>query len=197
MVKYEGSNDPYTDPKTGVLYNRFEIKDRATLECVEATFAYVRSFELMHTPLRGKFDLAHMKEIHKKLFGDVYEWAGEIRLLDIAKGNSIFAYYTQIESYAPNITQQLAKEHYLRGLDMDKFSIRAGYYMGELNVLHPFREGNGRTLREFMGQLAREAGYYIDWSSLEQQEMIKASVAAYHGNSEHLSALIRQNLNLL
>ncbi|WP_208441801.1 Fic/DOC family protein [Bartonella raoultii] len=197
MAKCERGSDPYSDPKTGVLYNRFGIKDKATLECVEATFAYLRSFEFMHTPLRGKFDLAHMQEIHKKLFGDVYEWAGEIRLLDIAKGNTIFAYYTQIENYAPKITQQLAKEQYLRGLDMDEFSIRAGYYMGELNVLHPFREGNGRSLREFMGQLAREAGYYIDWSSLEQQEMIKASVAAYHGNSEHLSALIRQNLNLL
>ncbi|GAA4664953.1 Fic/DOC family protein [Bartonella pachyuromydis] len=167
------------------------------MECGEATFAYLRSFELMDTPLHGKFDLAHMKEIHKKLFGDVYEWAGKIRLLDITKGNSIFAYYTQIENYAPKITQQLAKERYLRGLDMGEFSIRAGYYMGELNVLHPFREGNGRTLREFMGLLAREASYYIDWSSLEQQEMIKASVAAYHGNFEHLSALIHQNLNLL
>ncbi|WP_273756640.1 Fic family protein [Bartonella sp. MM73XJBT] len=194
MEKYKGGGDPYTDPETGVLYNRLGMKDKATLERVESTFAYVRSLELMQTPLRGKFDLAHMKEIHRKLFGDVYEWAGEIRLLNIAKGNSIFAYYTQIESYASNITRQLVKDHYLRSLDMGEFSIRAGYYMGELNVLHPFREGNGRTLREFMGQLAREAGYYIDWSSLEQQEMIHASVAAYHGNSEYLSALIRRNL---
>ncbi|WP_019220073.1 Fic/DOC family protein [Bartonella florencae] len=196
-MKYEGSGDPYTDPETGVLYNRFGIKDQNTWERVEATFAYLRSFELMLTPLRGRFDLAHMKEIHKKLFGDVYEWAGEIRSLDMSKGNSIFAYYTQIENYAPKITQQLVKEHYLRDLGANEFSLRAGYYMGELNVLHPFREGNGRTLREFMGQLAREAGYFIDWSSLEQQEMIEASVAAYHGNYEHLSTLIRQNLNLL
>ncbi len=109
----------------------------------------------------------------------------------------MFASYHQIESYAPKITQQLAKEHYLRGLDIDEFSQRAGCYMGELNTLHPFREGNGRTLREFIGQLAREAEHHINWKGIEQQEMIKASIAAYFGHSEHLSALIRQNLNRL
>ncbi|QEE12787.1 type II toxin-antitoxin system protein adenylyltransferase VbhT [Bartonella krasnovii] len=194
MEKYKGSGDPYTDPKTGVLYNRFGIKDKATLDRVESTFAYVRSFELMLAAIRGKFDLSYMKEIHRKLFGDIYEWAGEVRLVDIAKGNSMFASYHQIESYAPKITQQLAKEQYLRGLNMDEFSQRAGYYMGEINALHPFREGNGRTLREFMGQLAREAGYHISWKGIEKQEMIEASIAAHFGKSEHLSVLIHKNL---
>lgn len=197
MEKYKGGGDPYTDPKTGVMYNRFEIQDKTALERVESTFAYVRSFELMRAATGGKFDLDHMKEIHRKLFGDVYEWAGEIRSIDIAKGNSMFASYHQIESYTPKITQQLAKEQYLRGLDADEFSQRAGYYMGEINALHPFREGNGRTLREFMGQLAREAGYNINWDGITREEMTKASIAAHFGNSEHLSVLIRQNLNLL
>ncbi|WP_208440030.1 Fic/DOC family protein [Bartonella raoultii] len=197
METYKGRGDPYTDLDTGVLYNRFEIQDKIVLERVESTFAYVRSFELMRAATGGKFDLGYMKEIHRKLFGDIYEWAGEIRLVDIAKGNSMFASYHRIESYAPKIMQQLAKEQYLRGLDMDEFSQRAGYYMGELNALHPFREGNGRTLREFMVQLAREAGYRISWKGITRQEMIEASIAAHFGNSEHLSILIRQNLNLL
>ncbi|EJF82514.1 Fic/DOC family protein [Candidatus Bartonella washoeensis] len=151
----------------------------------------------MHIPIRGEFDLNHMKEIHRKLFGDVYEEAGKTRLVDIAKGNSMFANYNQIESYAPKITQQLAKEHYLRSLDMDEFSQRAGYYMGELNALHPFREGNGRTQREFMVQLAREAGYHINWKGIERQEMTRASIEAHFGNSGYLSSLIRQDRNLL
>nr|WP_283772529.1 Fic family protein [Bartonella sp. G70] len=176
------------------MYNRLGIKDKATLQRVESAIAYVKSFEFVHTPIRGEFDLNHMKEIHKKLFGDIYEWAGKIRSVDIAKGNSMFASYNQIESYAPKITQQLAKERYLRGLDADKFSQRAGYYMGELNALHPFREGNGRTQREFIGQLAREAGHHINWKGIERQEMIKASIAAHFGDSEFLSALIRKNL---
>ncbi|EJF74256.1 Fic/DOC family protein [Bartonella birtlesii] len=194
MEKYKGNGDPYTDPKTGVLYNRFRINDKTTLERVESTFSYLRAFELMHVPVRGKFDLNHMKEIHKKLFGDVYEWAGQIRSVDIAKGNSMFASYNRIEGYAPKITQQLEKELYLHGLDADEFSQRAGYYMGEVNALHPFREGNGRTQREFIGQLACEAGHPINWEGVKQQEMIEASIAAHFGNSELLSVLIRKNI---
>ncbi|EJF82674.1 hypothetical protein MCU_01361 [Bartonella elizabethae Re6043vi] len=197
METYKGSGDPYTDPKTGVMYNRFEIQDKTVLERVESTFAYVRSFELMRAARGGKFDLNHMKDIHKKLFGDVYEWAGEIRSIDITKGGCLFAYHHQIESYTPKITQQLAKEQYLRGLDADEFSQRAGYYMGEINALHPFREGNGRTQREFIGQLAREAGYHINWKGITRQEMIEASIEALYGTSELLSELIRKNLNLL
>ncbi|WP_273724007.1 type II toxin-antitoxin system protein adenylyltransferase VbhT, partial [Bartonella sp. AU18XJBT] len=193
-MKYENTNDPYTDPKTGVMYNRLGIKDKATLRSMESAFAYIRSYELESTPIRGKFDLNHMKDIHKKLFGDVYEWAGEIRSIDITKGGCLFAYHHQIESYAPKITQQLAKEQYLRGLDVDEFSQRAGYYMGEINALHPFREGNGRTQREFIGQLACEAGYNIDWDGITREEMTKASIEALYGTSELLSELIRKNL---
>ncbi|WP_375670664.1 Fic/DOC family protein [Bartonella sp. SD1336NMGDW] len=120
--------------------------------------------------------------------------AGQVRLVDIAKGNSMFASYNQIESYAPKITQKLAKEQYLRGLGAYDFSQRAGYYMGELNALHPFREGNGRTQREFMVQLACEAGYHINWKGIERQEMTRASIEAHFGNSEYLSALIYKNL---
>ncbi|WP_375642733.1 MULTISPECIES: Fic/DOC family protein, partial [unclassified Bartonella] len=194
MEKYKGGVDPYTDAETGVMYNRFGIKDKATLKSVESTLTYARSLELKRTPIRGKFDLNHMKDIHKKLFGDVYEWAGEIRSIDITKGGCLFAYHHQIESYTPKITQQLAKEQYLRGLDADKFSQRAGYYMGEINALHPFREGNGRTQREFIGQLAREAGYNINWDCITREEMTKASIEALYGTSELLSELIRKNL---
>ncbi|WP_375696539.1 Fic family protein, partial [Bartonella sp. AP331QHHD] len=194
MVKYENTNDPYTDPKTGVMYNRLGIKDQATLSSLESAFAYIRSYELDSTPIRGEFDLNHMKDIHKKLFGDVYEWAGKIRSIDITKGGCLFAYHHQIESYAPKITQQLAKEQYLRGLDADEFSRRAGYYMGEINALHPFREGNGRTQREFIGQLAREVGYNINWDGITREEMTKASIEALYGTSELLSELIRKNL---
>ncbi|EIJ6113791.1 Fic family protein [Salmonella enterica] len=193
MAKYE-AKDPYTDPETGVLRNRLGIKDEATLERTEATLAYLRSIELARTPVRGKFDLDHMKEIHKKLFGDVYEWAGQLRTVDISKGDTKFAHYGQLENYAPQIAKQLAREQHLRGLDADQFSRRAGHYMGELNVLHPFREGNGRTLREFVGQLAREAGYNIEWKRIERQEMTRASIEAYHGDSGRLAGLIRANL---
>jgi cell filamentation protein len=115
-------------------------------------------------------------------------------VVDISKGESRFAHYAQIESYAPQISLALAQEKTLQGLSPRKFSERAGHYLGELNVLHPFREGNGRTLREFIGQIARNAGYLIEWDKVDREANIRASVEAYHGDSSGLARLIEDNL---
>lgn len=195
MAKYPvRSSDPYLDEHSGILKNRFGITDQAELDRVEATFGLVRAYELVENPVAGRFDLAHLQAIHKRLFGDVYEWAGEIRTVDISKGQTRFANFQQIESYAPEITRPLQREQLLRGLNIDTFSERAGHYLGELNVLHPFREGNGRATREFVGQLARGAGYAVDWSGIERSEMIQASIEAYEGSSKRLAGLIRASL---
>lgn len=195
MAKYPvRSSDPYLDEHSGILKNRFGITDQAELDRVEATFGLVRAYELVENPVAGRFDLAHLQAIHKRLFGDVYEWAGEIRTVDISKGQTRFANFQQIESYAPEITRPLQREQLLRGLNIDTFSERAGHYLGELNVLHPFREGNGRATREFVGQLARGASYAVDWSSIERSELIQASIEAYEGSSKRLAGLIRASL---
>ncbi|MDH0739907.1 MULTISPECIES: Fic/DOC family protein [Achromobacter] len=195
MAKYPiNAKDPYVDPDTGVLRNRFGISDQSELDRVEATFAAVRSYELAVSPVRGEFNLAHLQQIHQRLFGDVYEWAGKIRTVDISKGTTRFASHEQIASYAPQITRPLSREGHLKGLAPDSFSERAGHYLGELNVLHPFREGNGRSIREFIGQLAHDAGYGIDWQGVERVEMTKASIEAYQGDSQRMACLIRSNL---
>ncbi|WP_447987930.1 Fic/DOC family protein [Achromobacter spanius] len=195
MAKYPiNSKDPYVDPDTGVLRNRFGISDQSELDRVEATFAAVRSYELAVSPVRGEFDLAHLQQIHQRLFGDVYDWAGKIRTVDISKGTTRFASHEQITSYAPQITRPLSREGLLKGLAPDSFSERAGHYLGELNVLHPFREGNGRSIREFIGQLARDAGYGIDWQGVDRGEMTKASIEAYQGDSQRMAHLIRASL---
>jgi cell filamentation protein len=195
MAKYPiNAKDPYVDPDTGVLRNRFGISDQSELERVEATFAAVRSYELAVSPVRGEFDLAHLQQIHQRLFGDVYDWAGKIRTVDISKGTTRFASHEQITSYAPQITRPLSREGLLKGLPPDLFSERAGHYLGELNVLHPFREGNGRSIREFIGQLARDAGYGIDWQGVDRSEMTKASIEAYQGDSQRMAQLIRASL---
>src|SRR5580692_3694198 len=144
MPRYSG-NDPYLDPASGVLRNRLDIADEATLEQTEAAFVATRSYELSQTPLKGGFDLAHLQAIHRYLFGDVYEWAGKLRTTDISKGGNRFAHHAHIEGAAAAIFTQLAKEKHLTGLGPAAFSDRAAYYLGELNALHSFREGNGRT----------------------------------------------------
>jgi len=192
--KYSNSADVYVDPKTGLLKNKLGIADEKTLERAEAAASALRAHELAHNPVAGKFDLTHLKAIHHKLFSDIYQWAGQIRVVDISKGDTRFAHYGYIEAETKKLTDQLNREKNLRGLSAEKFSERAGHYMGELNVIHPFRDGNGRALREYMSQIAKQAGYEIKWEGIDRKDMTKASIDAYHGSSERMVQLIRDNL---
>jgi cell filamentation protein len=124
MPRYSDA-DPYLDPATGVLKNRLGIADAVTLEQAEADVVAIRAYELSQTPLKGNFDLKHLRAIHKYLFRDVYEWAGELRTIDISKGGNSFAHYRYLESAAAGIFEQLTKENNLKGLDPDQFSDRA------------------------------------------------------------------------
>lgn len=154
-------DDHYLDPASGVLRNHLGITDAAQLEQAEAALVAIRSYELLRIPLQGGFDLAHLQAIHRQLFSDLYEWAGQLRTIDISKGNNRFAHHAHIAGAAATLFKQLAEEKNLAGLDAASFSNRAAYYLGELNALHPFREGNGRAQREFASHLAHVNGYYI------------------------------------
>lgn len=194
-MRYSGQDgDPYLDPRTGILRNLLGIEDQATLDRAESSLSFLQAAKLLEQPVSGNFDLAHLQLIHRRLLGDVYDWAGEIRQGEIQKGDTIFARYLMIDSAARRLFGQLADEDHLRGLDQNEFSQRSAFYLGEINVLHPFREGNGRTQREFIGQLAREAGHNIEWTGIQQAEMIQASIDAYNGNSEGLARIIRRGL---
>ena len=193
MPKYSG-NDHYIDPESGVLKNRLGITDQAVLEAAEADFAAERSRELWKTPIQGRFDLAHLQSIHRHLFGDVYEWAGELRTVDISKAGNMFAHHAHLASAAASVLKQLADEGQLTGRAPDAFSSRAAHYLGELNALHPFREGNGRAQREFISELAHQNGYYVAWENVKLDDMLKASIASFKGETAHLAAIIRENL---
>jgi cell filamentation protein len=194
-MKYAGDRgDPYLDKDTGVLRNLLGIKDQAALEKAESSLSFLRTSELREQPVQGNFDLKHLQAIHQRLFGDVYDWAGQLRHVEIQKGQTDFARHMVIESAAGQLFSQLATEQQLRGLDADQFSRRAGYYFGEINVLHPFREGNGRTQREFIAQLAQSSGHPIDWSGISQADMVRACIVAYNGDSADLARLLRSAL---
>ena len=157
-----------------------------------------RSFQLAGNPIKGCFDLDHLKAIHKHLFCDVYEWAGELRNIDLSKENSYFANYTHIVSASRPVFEKLVEEDYLKGLDAAAFSTRAAYYLGEINALHPFREGNGRAQREFINHLAFRNGYFIEWKNISQEQMIQASIESFHqADNTKFTAFIRDNLREL
>ncbi|WP_199701744.1 Fic/DOC family protein [Jiangella rhizosphaerae] len=133
--------------------------------------------------------MAHLQRFHREIFGDLYLWAGEIRTVGIAKTDP-FCLPRYIESYAAGVFGSMAAENHLRGLPRAKFVDRLAHYFAEVNAIHPFREGNGRTQRAFFHQLCRDVGHPIDWSGLRAAENEHASIAALRGDDEPLRRLL-------
>jgi len=181
--------DPYADPATGVLRNRLELSTAAELEAAEREITHAALILLRETPVRPAYDLAHLCEVHRRIFGDIYGWAGQVRTVAIAKG-SMFCLPQYIEPSAAEIFRQLRNENFLRGLERDTFIDRLTYYLGEVNAVHPFREGNGRTQRAFFEQLADDAGFPLSWQRLDANRNIAASVAIMRGDPEPMRKML-------
>lgn len=185
------SDDPYVFPGTDVLRNMRDIRDGAELEQIEASLTYLRSLQLASQPIPGDYDLPHLQAFHRYLFGDLYEWAGELRTVVLAK-TDLFCLPEHIESYGAEIFGKLAEEHQLSGLDQETFIDRLAHYLGDVNALHPFRDGNGRAQRAFFAQLASDAGYRLDWELVDPQRNTAASVAAIQGDESPLRELLAE-----
>ena len=193
MSRYD-ADDTYCYPGTDVLRNKAEITNAEDLDTYEGELSTLRSIEILESPIAGQFDLAHLQRIHLALFQDVYDWAGKIRIVDISRGNSRFANVRFIESAANDIFNKLARENRLKGLDADSLSKRLAHYLSEINALHPFREGNGRVQRIFISQLSQSAGYQLDYSDLEQEQIYQAMELAFNGDESILANLILERL---
>lgn len=168
----------YCYPDSDVLINKLGIQDQEKLHTFERKLTMLRLLEIIDKPIKGNFDFAHLQEIHRYIFQDVYEWAGKVRKVDIAKGN-MFCNVMFIESQAEEIFVKLKKDNYLAGLDRNIFVKKLAYYFSEINALHPFREGNGRSQREFIRSLALKNGYVINFSEIPEEEMLKASQESF------------------
>lgn len=189
MSRYDAVDD-YVYPGTTVLRNKANIQDQAALDAFEADATAVRMLELLEQPIPGGFDFAHLCAMHQHLFQDVYEWAGEIRTVDISRDTSRFANASRIESYLSGELRKLPAENWLRGLLPDAFVARLAHYMGEINATHPFREGNGRTQRLYCALLAEQAGYFIDFESVDQAQMYRVMIASFNGEAKPLRELL-------
>lgn len=189
------SSDPYTYPGTDVLRNMLDIRDHQQLAAFEANATAARLIELDAAPLVGRFDVAHLKSIHGYIFQDVYRWAGEFRTVNISKGGHLFGAAAFVEPALHEVLQRLAGEHYLKATDARMFATRGGYYMGEINAIHPFRDGNGRSQREFIRLLALQAGFGVDWSRVTRERMMTASLESFKtGDSSGMAALIELSM---
>lgn len=181
----------YCYPDSNVLKNRMGVRDSERLNYLERQLTMLRLLDLVDRPIRGKFDLEHLQAIHKYIFQDIYEWAGEIRKVDIAKG-TMFCNVRFLSSQAEEIFGKLRNEDYLQGLEEEEFIQQLAYYFSEINALHPFREGNGRSQREFIRCLALHNGYVVNFANTSKEEMMKASEASFLCNYGAMEQLFKK-----
>lgn len=167
-------SDPYLIAGSTCLLNSLGIMDTQLLNEAEKEISAAAYAELILSPASPTFNLAHLCEIHHRLFGDIYPWAGNIRTTEIAKGDKLFLPYQLILVTIEAVFDQLHQEALLRGLPPDQFAQRAAYYLGRINAIHPFREGNGRTQRIMLDQLAELSGYGFQWSAVSGEQMAVA-----------------------
>lgn len=183
-----GGDTQYCYPGSDVLINKLGLTDEAALEAaeVELTQARIEQFK----PDFDDISLAALCGIHHFLFQDIYEWAGELRTVDISKGSTRFANVNRIDPEADKLFRLLAQEDYLLGLPRDRFVARLAHYYCELNVVHPFRDGNGRAQRLLFEVISINAGYALRWEPIERAEWLDANIAAYNCQLEPLIALL-------
>jgi cell filamentation protein len=187
---YQGS-EGYCYSGTDVLKNKLGIRDDEALTAAEREITSLKLLMLYDMPIIKIYDLKNLCKIHRIIFEDIYEWAGQIRKGEfLSKGNSIFCRGIYITESANKIFGNILKENNLHGLKKLKFIKRLAYYMGEVNALHPFREGNGRTCREFFRQLSLNTNYILDFSKTRKDELLEADVEAFNGQYEKLIKIL-------
>ncbi len=171
---YSVSGSIYCYRETNVLKNRFGIRDNGKLKELEADISAIRQNDLLTHPIPGHFTMNHLCRIHRYLLGDIYPFAGHFRKEDIMKGTTRFLSYREIKDKLSKLLCELAAEQHLQGLTPEDLIARSAYYFAELNYIHPFREGNGRSTREFMRQLYAINGYTVNWAAIPTKSLLDA-----------------------
>ncbi|SHL25766.1 cell filamentation protein [Bradyrhizobium lablabi] len=163
---YDAIDDPYTYENSTVLVNKLDLRDQRELDDFEAEITSARASE----PLpEGNLDFAHFCTIHHHLFQDVFDWAGTPRTVRISKQGSAFCFPEHIEVQSAKLFSDLKAENNFENLPANKFAEKAAHFLAELNAIHAFREGNGRTQLTFFALLADRAGQPLDLERLDPE----------------------------
>ena len=188
---YERTAD-YCYKGTDILINKLNITNDEDLFNAERELVSLRTYELNEKPLKGNFDFNYLKDIHKYLFQDVYRWAGDIRNCNIAK-QDLFCLSEHIESFGDEIFNKLKKEKYFVYYDNKTTLNKLVELFADINALHPFREGNGRSQRVFIESLAKINGIYLDLTNVSKEDMVIASHDSINGNYKKLKEMFKDN----
>lgn len=190
-------DDKYTYPGSGgVLVNHLCIRDAARLDQALNDYASIEWAQLRREPLPERFDVAQLQEIHRRLFHDVYPFAGQLRDVDAqAQGTGIpYSRPEFIATQARAIDDALGRDNYLRRMPHDQFVDRLAYHWGELTALHAMRDGNTRSQSAFVTQLAAAAGYRIDWERVDVDELRTVRLQAVARSERPLADYLRDRV---
>ena len=201
----------------GVPKNRLGLDDAEALSLIEQDLAFNRALEIKNgtapeATRSGEFDLEHLRAIHQHLFQDVYEWAGTTRNQTMSiEGQQVraapliykddgrvpvpFVPSTQVDRSLSQTLGQLREQNFLQGLPRPEFADRAAVVFSEINSAHPFMEGNGRTQREFMTQLAKQAGHSLTFDVVSAERMSVVSLEARMGDVSGMQRLFQEISN--
>lgn len=174
-----------------VLENKLGITNPDELKQLESTIVALRTSEILQRPPKGRMDYAYLKKLHKKLFSDIYAFAGETRTVDIVKGDSTFCYIQFLEEEQRKIFSKVTYD-FKPHISHDEFVEKLVHLSADLNALHPFREGNGRTIRLFLVLLANRCHFDLDFNAVKAEEMIEADILAFRGNLNPLHELYQR-----
>lgn len=189
------SLDPISDncySGTAVLINKLDIRDEPTLREIEATVVSAKAALWERQPLQATFDFAHYKAVHRFLFEDLYDWAGQIRTVNISKKGTRFYPFEEIKTQAALIFEYIHRQKCFASLDHKDFVSEITDFYCSINNLHPFREGNGRTQRVFITQLIRQAGYDIDFADIDGELLMIATIQSVGGVADLLKRLFTE-----
>ena len=170
---------------TTCLVNKLGIRDEKKLAEIEAQITFAKAVMLDETPIDDDFGFEHFKKIHEFLLCDLYEWAGQVRTVDISKKRTKFLDAASIESIGAKCFAKV-KDGYFENLSFDEFVKRIAEFYNDVNYIHPFREGNGRTQRIYFTQLIRHYGYDINFADVDTDELMIATIQASSGVMDFL-----------
>ncbi len=174
---YTTTQSIYCYPDSIVLKNKLNIRDNKLLKTAEEEITLIKQMELLKNPIKGNFSKSHLMNIHKFIFEDIYSFAGKIRREQISKADTMF--YPPPNLIGRELDKVFAKikeKNMLKETDKEKVFDNLAYVMAELNIIHPFREGNGRSIREFIRLMAKRMGYDLNWGNVDKEELLEASI---------------------
>ena len=189
-----------SDKKAGlkgkILDNKLGVRSQKELDDAETILlsdAY--EFFLSKNPKQIKFDVKFLFSIHKYFLETLYKWAGQAREVDISRGKMMFASVNYLPSALKYLDQIFKENQPQRKNTKSSMAGKIAIIHNEFNVIHPFRDGNGRTIRLFIDLLLYSVGFkLVDWNSKPKNEYIHACIKGAVGNHKPMSDFILKRL---